>query len=178
MKRLFTNPYLAILLVPLAVFLALVYANVQPDPISLLSRVYVFALFAYVGARYVGRAPSLMIEGNMSPEARNIVGWALLISGSMLTQIYAALYIWYDRPEWIASQYWSPSFVVLVATGLTLVASSVPRFPPFGTGPHGLSVISSFFIGLAAGGGMFLVTHIGQVLGFVKSLWVGAAHAL
>lgn len=173
-----TNPYLAILLVPLAAFLALVYAQVQPDPINLLARIYVFALFAYVGARYVGRAPSLMIAGNMAPEARNIVGWALLISGSMFTQIYAALYIWYDRPGWIASQYWSPAFIVLIAAGLTLVASSVPRFPPFGNGPHGLSVVSSFFVGLGAGGSMFVLTHIGQVAAFFKSLWAGATHAL
>lgn len=178
MKRLLTNPYLAILLVPLAAFLLLVQVNIAPDPISIFARIYVFALFAYVGARYVGRAPVLMVEGNTSPEARNIVGWALVIVGSMLTQVYAALYIWYDRPEWLSSQYWSPSFVVLIGTGLTLVASSVPRFPPFGNSPHGLSVIASFVVGFSSAVGLFLASHIPQVVAFFRGIWGGVAHAL
>jgi hypothetical protein len=177
-KALLTNPYFAILLVPLAVFLALVYARVEPDPISIWGRVYVFGLLAYVGARYVGRAPSLVLQANMAPEARNIVGWAIFIVALMATQIYATLYIWNDRPHWLDSLYWSPSFVVLIGVGITLVASSVPRFPPFGNSPHGLSVISSFFVGLGAGGGMFILAHIGQVTTFLKSLWLGAVHTL
>lgn len=178
MRRILTNPYLAILLAPLATFLLLVNFGVAPDPISLVARVYVFAMFAYVGARYVGRAPSLMWHGNMAPEARNISGWSLVILGSMMTQVYAWLYIVYDRPEWLSSQYWSPAFVVLIATGLTLVASSVPRFPPFGTGAHGLSVISSFVVGFSSAMFLVLLQHLGHIWSVIKAVFSSAVHAI
>lgn len=178
MRRILTNPYSAILLAPLVSFLLVVNVGVSPDPISLVSRVYVFALFAYVGARYVGRAPSLMWNGDMRAEARNISGWALVILGSMMTQVYAWLYIVYDRPEWLSSQYWSPSFVVLIATGLTLVASSVPRFPPFGVGGQGLSVIASFVVGFSSAMFLVLLQQIGHVWMILKAIFAGAVHAL
>lgn len=177
MRRLLTNPYVALLLAPLVAFLFLVHLRVKPDPISLVSRIYAFALFGYVGARYVGRAPILMWQGDMRAEARNIVGWALLIVGSMMTQIYAWLYIVYDRPECLSSQYWSPAFVVLVATGLTLVASSVPKFPPFGAGPQGLSVIASFVVGFTSAITMVFASHIPSIIQFIKATWLGAIHA-
>lgn len=178
MRRILTNPYAAILLAPLASFLTLVHFGVAPDPINLVARVYVFALFAYVGARYVGRAPSLMWSGDMRPEARNISGWALVILGSMMTQVYGFLYITYDRPEWLSGQYWSPSFVVLIATGLTLVASSVPRFPPFGVGGQGLSVIASFVVGFSSAMFLVLLQQIGHVWLILKAIFAGAVHAL
>lgn len=172
MIRLFTNTYAAILLVPLVAFIGLVAVGVPPDPINLLARLYVFAGFAYVGARYVGRAPTLMWRGDTSPEARNIVGWGVIIMASMMQQLYAWLYIVYERPEWLSSSYWSPSFVVLAGVGLTLVASSVPRFPPFGTGPNGLSVISSFCVGLGAALGLFFLAHVAQVWVAIKALFL------
>lgn len=177
MRRLLTNPYLAIILAPLAAFLILVYSGVQADPINLGARVYVFALFAYVGARYVGRAPSLMLEGNMSPEARNINGWALVCLGSMLQMAYGVVYIAWDRPDWLAGQFWGPAFVALVGVGLTLVASSVPRLPPFGGGAHGLSVMSSFLVGLSGALFLFLLQHIAQAFAIVKAGLMGLVHA-
>ena len=178
MRRVLSNPYLAILLAPLLSFLALVHFGVTPDPISLVARVYVFALFGYVGARYVGRAPVLMWQANTSPEALNVSGWSLVIVGSMMQQLYAWLYIVYNRPSWLASQYWSPSFVVLVATGLSLVAFSVPRIPPFGRGAGGLSVAASFIIGLGTGIGMLFVSHIPQIIAVIKGMWTGVLTAV
>lgn len=177
MRRALTNPYLAIILTPLAVFMTLAYSGIGSDPISLVARIYVFALFAYVGARYVGRAPQLMWEQDMSPQARNITGWSFVILGSMLTQVYAWVYIVYNRPEWISSQYWSPAFVVLIGTGLTLVASSVPRFPPFGTGPQGLSVIASFVVGLSSALFLILLQQVGHFWMLLKALFGTAIHA-
>lgn len=172
MIRFMTNTYLLILLIPLFVFVALVLAGVSPDPINLMARLYVFAGFAYVGARYVGRAPVLMWTGDFSPEARNICGWAIIILASMMQQLYGWLYIVYERPLWLSSSYWSPSFVVLAGVGLTLVASSVPRFPPFGTGPSGLSVVGSFCVGLGAALGLFFLAHVAQLWSVVKALFL------
>lgn len=170
MIRFITNTYLMILLAPLLAFVGVVAVGVPPDPINLLARLYVFAGFAYVGARYVGRAPILMWRGDTSPEARNIVGWGIIIMASMMQQLYAWLYIVYERPVFLSSSYWSPSFVVLAGVGLTLVASSVPRFPPFGSGPNGLSVISSFCVGLGAALGLFLLAHVAQAWAVLKAL--------
>lgn len=172
-----TNPYWAILLAPLAAFLVLVHVGITPDPINLVARVYVFALFGYVGARYVGRAPILMWKGDVRPEALNVSGWSLVILGSMMTQLYAWLYIVYDRPIWLSSQYWSPAFVVLIATGLSLVAFSVPRLPPFGKGAGGLSVAASFIIGLGTGIGMLFVSHVPQIITAIKAMLGGFARA-
>lgn len=177
MKPTLKNPYAAILLVPLAVFLMLVQIGISPDPISLVSRIYVFALLAYVGARYVGKAPRIMWEGNMRPEARNVSGWAMVIVGLMCQMVYGFLYIVWERPEWLSSQYWGAAFIVMIATGLTLVASSVPRFPPFGSGPQGLSVAASFIVGFSSA--MFLVVaqHIGQIWAVIKMILASASHA-
>jgi len=171
------NPYIAILFLPLTAFIALVLLGVTPDPINLVARVYVFSLFGYVGARYVGRAPVLIWTGDTRPEALNVAGWALVILGSMMTQLYGWLYIVYQRPVWISSQYWSPAFVVLIATGLSLVAFSVPRLPPFGKG-SGLSVAASFIIGLGTGIGMLVVSHVPQLWAIVKALWGGMLSAV
>ncbi len=178
MRRVLTNPYLAIILAPLLVFVLLVYAGTPADTINVAARVYVFSLFAYVGARYVGRAPALMLDGNMSPEARNIVGWSLVCLGSMLQMAYGVVYIAWDRPDWLASQFWGPAFVALVGVGLTLVASSVPRLPPFGNNTHGLSVVSSFLVGISGALFLFVLQHIAQAFAILKAGLFGLVHAL
>lgn len=173
-----TNPYWAILLVPLASFLALMVFRVDVDSISLIARVYTFLVLGYVGSRYVGRAPILVWEKNLSPEARNVVGWAIALIGFMLQIAYGWIYIAYDRPLWLSSQYWGASFVVLIAVGLTVVASSVPRLPPFGDGRNGLSEAASALVVIVSALGVFVVSHIPQVVAFFKSIFGGVANAL
>lgn len=173
-----TNPYWYILGAPIVIFLALVLLKVEPDSINLWGRTIVFGLLGYIAARYVGRAPILMWERNFSPEARNIVGWALCLVGFMLQIAYGWIYIAYDRPVWLASQYWGASFVILVGVGLSVVASSVPRLPPFGNDRNGLSEIASIFVVMLSVLGVFIVSHIPQVLNIIKSLFHGALSAI
>lgn len=177
MSRL-SNPYLAIVLVPLAIFLALIHIRVDPDAINLWGRGIVFALLGYIGSRYVGRAPILMWDRNFTPEARNIVGWAIVLIGFMLQIAYGWIYIAYDRPVWLSSQYWGASFVILIGVGLAVVASSVPRLPPFGGGRNGLSEIASIFVVIASTLGLFIASHIPQIMAVVKGLWNGLLTAV
>lgn len=178
MREQLTNPYWAILLTPLAAFLLLMHLQTSPDTMNLWVRFYTFAALGYVAARYVGRAPILMWKRNFSPEARNVVGWAWVCVGFMLNIAYGWVYIAYDRPAWLSSQYWGVAFISLIALGVTIVATSVPRFPPFGNGKNGLSEIASAFVVLVSAGAVFAVSHIPQVMAFFKSIWASVAHAL
>lgn len=173
-----SNPYLAALVVPLVVFIILVTVRFSPDWINLVGRVYVFCLLGYVGSRYVGRAPILAWEQNTSPEARNIVGWAIFIIGSMLNVAYGWIFIAYDRPEWLSSQYWGASFVVLIGVGLTIVATSVPRLPPFGDGRNGLGEVASLLVVITSALSVFAASHIPHLIAFFKWLWMGVVHAV
>lgn len=177
MSRL-NNPYLAIILVPLAFFLFLMHLRADPDLISLWGRGVVFVLLGYIAARYVGRAPMLMWENNFTPEARNIVGWAIMLIGFMLQIAYGWLFIAYERPEWLSSQYWGASFVILIGVGLAIVASSVPRFPPFGDGRNGLSEIASILVVVASTIGLFVASHIPQALAALRWVWNGLLSAV
>lgn len=178
MKNQLTNPYWAILLVPLAFFLLLIHLRVDPDSINLWTRFYTFAMLGYVGARYVGRAPVLMWQKNMTPEARNVIGWAVVIVGFMLNIAYGWVYIAYDRPAWLSSQYWGVSFISLIALGISVVASSVPRLPPFGGGKNGLSELASAMVALGVGISVFAASHIPQIMAFFKALFAPVTHAL
>lgn len=173
MRQRLTNPYYAAILVPLAIFLSLIHFRVEPDLISLFGRAYVFGLLCYIAARYVGRAPVLIWEKNTSPEARNIIGWAIVLVGFALQIAYGWVYIAYDRPVWLSSQYWGASFVILIAVGLSIVATSVPRFPPFGDGRNGLGEAASFLVVIGSALSVFAISHIPQIIAFFKSIWVG-----
>jgi hypothetical protein len=170
MTRAFSNPYLWVLVAPLSVFITAMLLGIDPDAVSLVGRFYYFGLLGYVGARYVGRAPILMAQGDFSPEARNIAGWAILIVAAMLTQLYAWLVIVYDRPTWLIATYWISGLVILSGVGVTLVASSVPRFPfpPFGHHNSGLSVWVSFIVGFLSAGLLFMAQHIPHALRFLS----------
>lgn len=176
--RQITNPYWSIVIFPLLAFLIMMAARVEPDTISLASRIYTFLVLGYVSSRYVGRAPFLMWERDLSPEARNVTGWSLSLVGFMFQIAYGWLYIAYDRPEWLSSQYWNASFVVLIAVGLTLVASSVPRIPPFGDNRYGLSEFTSMIVVIVSALGVFVASHIPQAIALFKSLFGGFTHAL
>lgn len=172
------NPYIPTLLVPLFAFLVLMTFRVDPDAISLLSRIYAFVVLGYVGARYVGRAPVLMWQRNTSPEARNVVGWGIAVIGLLSQVAYGWLYIAYDRPVFLSSQYWSGGIVVLVAVGLTIVASSIPKFPPFGDGRNGLSESASIAVVVVSALGVFLVSHAPAIWGMIRGLFNGIMTAV
>lgn len=172
------NPYILALLIPLISFLSLIALKVNPDWISLVSRVYAFVILGYVGARYVGRAPVLVWQRNTTEEARNVIGWGVAIVGFMLQIAYGWIYIAYDRPEWLSSQYWSASIIVLVSVGLTIVATSVPRFPPFGDGRNGLSEVASLVVVVSSALMVFLASHLPQVWAMIKGLLNGVLAAV
>lgn len=176
--RLLGNLYFLVLFVPLVIFLILVWLGVMSDPINLWSRLYVFGAFGYAGARYVGRAPLLALQDDRSSEARNIVGWAVIILALMAQQVYSWVYVSQGRPDFLTQSYWSPALVVLTGVGVTLVASSVPRFPPFGSGPQGLSVMGSFLVGLLSAISFFVASHMGQIMTAIKAILANGSHAL
>lgn len=177
MREQITNPYLAALLVPLAFFSFLIWLGVGSDPINLVGRLVAFGLYAYIGARYVGTAPRIAWGKDFSPQARNVVGWAISIVSAMATMMYGWLFIAYGRPEWLSSTYWNPGFIVLLCVGLAFVASSVPKVGPFPKGPPAMSVFGSMLIGIFSAGGLFLAGHIPQVLAAIKGLFAGVSHA-
>jgi len=177
LRQQFTNPWWAILLGPLAAFLLLVRVDVGPDTLNLWVRFYTFTALGYVAARYVGRAPVLMWSRDMRPEARNVVGWAWVCVGFMLNIAYGWIYIAYDRPVWLSSQYWGVAFITLIALGVTIVATSVPRFPPFGNGRNGLSEIASALVVLVSALAVFFVSHIPQAMAVLRGMWSGLVHA-
>lgn len=163
MNRQLTNPWWAILLLPAAIFLIYAGAGFPPDWINLAVRLYVFVLLIFVGARYVGRAPVLMWQANLTPESRNIGGWALALVSMAFVQAYAWLFITLARPAWLTSSYWSPSFVVLMGVGLTLVASSIRKNPPASLNDGGLPVAASFVVGFLSACGLFIAGHVPEI---------------
>lgn len=177
MSRQLRNPYLWIILGPLTAFLILVSFHFPPDWISVPGRLGVFGLLAYVGLRYVGRAPVLAWQGNLSPEARNVVGWAMCICAMMFQQLYGTIYIAYDRPEWLSSLYWGPSFVILMLVGLGLVTSSVPRFWPFGGASGGMGTAASFMVGFLSAGALFSAQHLPTLWKLFSGFMLGLIHA-
>jgi hypothetical protein len=176
-KRQLTNPYWAALLVPLAVFLALVRLGVSSDDMSFWARLYTFAILGYVGARYVGRAPFLIWQRDLTPQARNVTGWGIALVGFMAQIGYGWVYVNYDRPAWLASQYWSVSFVTLIALGMTIVATSVPRLPPFGGGRNGLSELASALVVALGAFSVFVASHVPQAIALLKAAWGSAVSA-
>lgn len=178
MKKQFTNPYWAVLLVPLVAFLTMIGFQVSPDDIGLVGRILVFGLLGYVGARYVGRAPMLMWEKDTTAPARNVVGWAICLVGFMLQIAYGWVYIAYDRPAWLSSQYYGSGIIVLVGVGLAVVATSVPRFPPFGDGRNGLSEAASALVVIISAIAVFVVSHIPNIANAFKSIFGGLSRAL
>ncbi len=173
------NPYVYIMLGPLVLFILAVWAGVEPDQINVAGRLYVFGLMAYSAARYVGHAPVLMWQGDMTPEARNVTGWALFLMAIMGQMAYGALVISLDRPAWLLATYWSAALVVLAGVGMTLVASSVPRFPfpPFGKG-DGYGVATSFLVGFLSAVGLFMVQHVPALLKLIGAFFSGLTHAV
>lgn len=177
MSRIATNPYTWIILGPLVVFISLAVASFPPDWINIVGRLSIFGLLAYIAVRYVGRAPKLAWSGDLSAPARNIVGWAMVISALMFQQGYGALYIAYDRPVWLSSQYWSPSFVILMLVGLSLVTSSVPRFWPFGGASGGMGTVASFMVGFMSAAALFLAQHLPVLWKVVSGAFLALTHA-
>lgn len=172
------NPYLYILGIPAVVFAGLAVGGVSPDPISLVVRIFLFGLYGYVGARYLSRAPELIWNRDTSPEAFNIVGWTVALIGLMLQTAYGWLFIVYGRPDWLASQYWNPSFITLVTVGLAMVAWSIPRVGIFPNGQRGLSTFAAFVVGFLSAGSMFLVGKLPEIGVVIKALWGGVMRAV
>lgn len=179
MNRHLRNPYWAIIILPLAAFLLLTSISVDPDWISIPTRIMVFGVLAFIAIRYVGRAPVLAWRADFSAPARNIVGWGMSISAMMLQQVYATLYIAYDRPQWLNSQYYSPAFSVLMLVGLGLVFSSVPKFWPFGPGGGaGLGSATSFIIGVLSTAALFGAQHLPFLWKALVAVFIGFTHAV
>lgn len=178
MSKALTNPYLYIIGIPAVSFTILAYAQISPDPISLVVRIVLFGLYGYIGARYLSRAPSLIFARDTSPEAFNIVGWSLGIVGLMLSTGYGWLFIVYERPDWLASMYWNPAFTTLTTVGMAMVAWSIPRVGMFPSGNRGLSTLGAFLIGFLSAGSMFLIGHIPQIVAMVKGFIASAVRAV
>ncbi len=178
MSRLLRNPYLYVLGVPLVAFVGLILAGVDPDHISLSARVFFFAMLAYVGARYMGRAPFLIWQGNTKPESINVIGFAILFVATALTQIYALLVITYDRAPWIVATYWSGGFVVLASVGITMVAYSIPRIPlPPLSGRDGMGMLGSFLFAILSAGALFMAHNFPSIWKIVSAFFAGLMHA-
>jgi len=179
MNRHIRNPYWYVLLIPLILFLGLVAISTPADTISVPGRVFIFGMLAYVTARYAGRAPRLMWEANTLPESRNIVGLGMFLVAQMASQAYGVVFTSLDRPEWLSSQYWIPAFITLGATGLILVASSIPRFPfpPFGN-PKGLSSWASIAFAVASSIGLSVASHAPYLAKIIAGLWGALLHAV
>ena len=171
------NIYLWVLLIPLVSFVAAILAGLDADNINIAGRLYVFGLMAYSAVRYVGRAPVLMWRGDVSPEARNISGFAIFMVAIMAQMAYGVMLIGLDRPSWLVATYWSAGLVILAGVGMTLVASSVPRFPfpPFGKG-NGYSVATSFLVGFLSAGALFMAQHIPVLWKAVQGLFLSLQH--
>ncbi len=183
LRRAIKNPYLWILLVPLVAFLTVVWLRAEPDEISVWVRIGVFLCLAYLTARYAGRTPRLMWEGNFTPESRNITGWGLFLLSQMATQVLAVLSISLSvagiRPGWLSSTYYSPALVSLGLVGLSLVASSIPKLPmpPF-FGGKGFSGAASVIIAVLSAAGLSIVSHFPAVMKAVASLFSALVHAV
>lgn len=172
------NPYLYILGIPALLFFVLVIYGVSPDPISLITRIALFGLYGYVGARYLSRAPSLIWQRDTSPEAFNVVGWSLCIVGLMLSTAYGWLFIVYERPDWLSSLYFNPAFVTLTTIGMAMVAWSIPRVGIFPSGQRGLSTFAAFVIGFLSAASMFLIGKLPEIVSVVRAIFGGVLRAV
>lgn len=152
MKRFFRNPWTWILLPPPILFAILALTNVLADWIVLTFGLFVFLAAAVVAGKYVIRAPALIYEGNVQSQSVNIIGWAIVLLSLMATQTYRWVVINLDRPDWLATQYWSAGMVYTMFFGFVLVAWSTRRIAS--SPPSGRVGLGGWFVGLLSGIGL------------------------
>ena len=178
------NPWVAILLIPLSVFCILMAFQFPSQIISIAARCVAFVLLGLIAGRYVWFAPGLMWAGETSNEAKNVIGWAIVLAALMLQQIYGALFSIVtlaqngDPPAWLSSTYYGSALVVLFVVGLGVVVWSVQDYYPPGALPRGRGRFRrwrDFFFGMSASAALFWGTHFGPEIGRALAVLFGHA---
>ncbi len=172
------NRWLWILGPAILLLVLLMLLGVAPDILLLTFGTAVFVVVAFPAAKYFWRSLQLIGSGYTEREDFNIVGWALVLLGLMETQVYRWVWIQLDRPDWLADQYWSTSFVYTMLVGFILVAWSARRAPPDvlpGSPSFGFITL---FVGFISGVGLMLSGILPAAVKFIVGLIGGAVQAV
>lgn len=116
------HPFARAIFATMALFLAfsLVALVVPPDPYSIALRVLL--VFACVlGIYRWGRtAWRVYRNGASEPHEQGIMAIVILMMGLAANQIYSAVFIMMDRPEWLTNYHFSPFLVFISLIGVVL----------------------------------------------------------
>ena len=117
--------------------------------------------------KYMTRAPQHWLDGNMSPEARQIIGYATAFSGMTALCVYGYVFRAMDRPTWLSQQYWAAGIFYTILIGFLAVAWSNRNPAPATKSTR----FGSFFLGFLASCALFLSPLAGKIVLAWQMLW-------
>lgn len=160
MNRLVRNLWMWITFASALVFVIPVIAAVPADWAVQTHRILLFVVVGVAFSRYVARAPVLWWEGNSSPEAKQIIGFAIVLAGLLYQLAYSWIYVQMGRPDWLAQTYWSDGSVYVLLIGFLLVAWSTRSPSPHVRGNR----LTSYLVGVLTGLGLMLSGALPQTI--------------
>lgn len=168
------NLWLWITLASALVFVIPLLAGVPADWAAQVHRFILFVIVSVAFSRYIVRAPFMWWEGDMRPEAKQIIGFAVVLFGILYQNLYAWIFVAIGRPDALLTQYWSDGSVFLMVLGFLFIAWSTN--PPRPMRLRG-SRVGSYLVGLLTGLGLMLsgilpqaIRLLGMALGKVMLL--------
>lgn len=168
------NPWVWITLAAAVIFAIPPLAGVPADSTVQVHRLFLFIVVSVAFSRYISRAPAMWWDGDKSPEAKQIIGFAVVLFGLLYQSLYAWLYVQLGRPDWLTVTYWSDGSTYLTLVGFLLIAWSTN--PPRPMRLRG-SRVGSYLVGLLTGLGLMLsgilpqaIRLLGMALGKVMLL--------
>ena len=132
---------------------SLVALLVPPDPYSVALRVFLFFACVLGIYRWGKTAWRVYRNGASEPHEQGILAIVILMLGMGATQVYSAIYIGLDRPEWMTTYHFSPFLVYLLLIGVVffIVSTRVEgekHSPVVGAILAGLTALSVAIAGL------------------------------
>lgn len=158
MKRL--NPWVWITLAVAVIFAIPPLAGVPADGAVQFHRLFLFIVVSVSFSRYISRAPAMWWNGDKSPEAKQIIGFAVALFGILYQSLYAWFYVQLGRPEWLTVMYWGDGSTYLTLVGFLLIAWSTRNPAPRVRGNR----FASYLVGLLTGLGLMLSGILPQTI--------------
>lgn len=154
------NPWVWITLAAALIFAIPPLAGVPADGTVQVHRFFLFIVVSVAFSRYISRAPAMWWDGDKSPEAKQIIGFAVVLFGILYQSLYAWLYVQLGRPEWLTVMYWSDGSTYLTLVGFLLIAWSTRAPAPRVRGNR----FASYLVGLLTGLGLMLSGVLPQTI--------------
>jgi DMSO reductase anchor subunit len=120
------SPFVRAVAATVVLFIAfsLVALVIPPDPLSIGLRV-LLVLACIIGVyRWGPTALRVYRNGASEPHEQGILAVVVLLLGLAANQVYSAVYVALDRPEWVSQYHFSGFLVFLILIGVVLFTVS------------------------------------------------------